>query len=74
LAPSFLWFAPIQGIERKKDLAGSAPTGSFVPAEAIGRVVGQIGEAQKATREVRGTIDGEIDNFRPGIRQSFSSI
>jgi len=42
-----LWFAAIQGIERKKNLAGSAPTGSFVPAEAIERVVGQIGEAQK---------------------------
>jgi hypothetical protein len=50
-ACSFLWFAAIQGIERKQDLAGLAPKGCLIAAQAIEREVGQIGQTQKATRE-----------------------
>ena len=46
LSRPFLWFAAIQGIEREQDLAGLAPQGCFVSAEAIEREVGQIGETQ----------------------------
>jgi hypothetical protein len=41
----------IQDIKSKKDLAGLAPKGRFISTEAVKRVVGQIGETQKATRE-----------------------
>jgi hypothetical protein len=34
-APSILWFAAIQGVQCKRDLAGLAPEGCFIPAEAI---------------------------------------
>jgi hypothetical protein len=37
---SFLWFASIQGIEGKQDLADLAPKGCFIAAEAIEREVG----------------------------------
>ena len=43
-APSVLWFAAIQGIKRNQDLADLAPKGCFISAEAVERVVGQIGE------------------------------
>ena len=42
-APSFLWFAAIQGIERIEDLVSLAPKGCFIAAEAIKR------KAQKST-------------------------
>ena len=63
-APSFLWFAAIQGIERKQDLADLAPKGCFISAEAVEREVGQIGKTQKATRELSGRIDGYRDSAR----------
>jgi hypothetical protein len=44
MAPSILWFAAIQDIKSKKDLSGLAPKGCFISAEAVERVVGQIGE------------------------------
>ena len=53
-APSFVWFAAIQSIERKQDLARLAPKGCFISAKAIEREVRQIGETQKATRELSG--------------------
>ena len=65
-APSVLWFAAIQGIKRKQDLAVLAPKGCFISAEAVERVVGQIGETQKATRELSGGIGGKFDRFRRG--------
>jgi hypothetical protein len=40
LAPSFLRLAPIQGIKCKQDLAGLAPKGCFVSAEAVECTVG----------------------------------
>jgi hypothetical protein len=39
-APSIVVFAPIQGVQCKQDLAGLAPKGCFIPAEAIECVVG----------------------------------
>ena len=57
MAPSIPWFAAIQDIKSKKDLAGLAAEGCFISAEAVERVVGQIGETQKATREL-GSGDG----------------
>src|SRR5208282_1060438 len=51
---SLLWFATIQRIESKQDLACLAPKGSFISAEAVEREVRQIGETQKATRELSG--------------------
>ena len=73
-ALSILWFAAIQGIKRKQDLAGLAPKGCFIPAEAIECVVGQIGETQKATRELSGRINCRSDSFRHGAGHDFCSI
>jgi hypothetical protein len=61
-APSILWFATIQCIEGKQDLADLAPKDCFIPAEPVEDEAGQIGEAQKATCEV----GGRIDRFRLG--------
>ena len=47
-APSFLWFAAVQGIESKQDLTNLAPKRCFVAAEAIECKVGQIGKTQKS--------------------------
>jgi hypothetical protein len=66
-APSFLWFATIQRIESKQDLAGLAPKDCFVPAKPIERVAGQIGQTQEATCEVGGGLNG----FRPRVGASF---
>jgi hypothetical protein len=67
--PSILRFAPIQCVEGKQDLADLAPKDCFIPAEPVECKVGQIGEAQKATREVGGRIDrfwaGAGHGFRP---------
>ena len=72
-APSFLWFAAIQGIESKQDLAGLAPKDCFIPAEAVERVAGQIGETQKATCEVGGGIRlGPAARFRSFARRGCS--
>ena len=60
-APSVLWFATIQCIESKQDLAGLAPKGCFVSAEAIEREVGQIGETERAVHEIGVRIDGRQD-------------
>ena len=68
-APSILRLATIQCVEGKQDLADLAPKDGFIPAEPVEREVGQIGEAQKATREVGGGIDG----FRPGTGHGFRS-
>jgi len=62
-APSVLWFAAIQGIKRKQDLAHLAPKSLFILAEAVERVVRQAGETQKATHELSGR-DGGFDRFR----------
>jgi len=40
---SFLWFATMQGIKRKQDLAGLAPKDCFIPAKPVERVAWQIG-------------------------------
>jgi hypothetical protein len=45
-ACSFLWFAAIQGIERKQDLTGLTPKGCLIAAQAIQREVGQVGNAK----------------------------
>jgi hypothetical protein len=66
-----LWFAAIQGIKRKQDLADLAPKDCFISAEAVERVVGQIGETQKATRELSGGIGGKFDRFRRGASERF---
>jgi hypothetical protein len=69
-ASSILGFATIQGIEGKQDLADLAPKDGLIPAEPVEREVGQIGEAQKATREV----GGGIDRLRAGAGQSLRSL
>ncbi len=56
-ASSILWFATIQCIESKQDLAGLAPKDCFIPAKPVERVTGQIGQTQKATCEVGGGIN-----------------
>jgi hypothetical protein len=43
VASSFLWFAAIQGIEGKQDLANLTPKGCFIAAEAVEGEVGEIG-------------------------------
>jgi hypothetical protein len=49
-----------------------APKGCFIAAEAIERVVGQIGETQKATRELSGRMDGGSTDF--DIEQGTASV
>jgi len=71
---SVLWFAAIQCIESKQDLPSLAPEGNFVSAEAVERIVGQIGETQKTTREISGKIGGGIDGFRAGAGQGFRTV
>ena len=61
-APAILRFSTIQGVEGKQDLADLAPKDGLIPAEPVEREVGQIGEPQKATREVGSGING----LRPG--------
>ena len=60
-ARSLMWHAAIQGIKRKQDLADLAPKHRFIPAEAVERVVGQIGEAQKAMRKLGGPKTGQSE-------------
>jgi hypothetical protein len=64
-APSLLWFATIQCIESEQDPAGLAPQSCFISAEAVECEVGQIGETQKATREVSVGFNGRFD--RPWV-------
>jgi hypothetical protein len=66
-APSISRLAAIQGVEGKQDLADLAPKDGFIPAEPVERQVGQIGEAQKAAREV----SGGVDRFRAGAGHGF---
>ena len=60
---SFLWFAAIQGIKRKQDLTGLAPKGCLIAAQAIECKVGQIGQPQKATGELNGSIERRPDRI-----------
>ena len=60
MAPSLLWFATIQCIESKQDLARLAPKDGFIAAEPVERVAGQIGQTQTATCEV-----DCVNGFRP---------
>jgi plasmid maintenance system killer protein len=53
-APSILWFATIQGIESKQDLAGLAPKDCFIPAKPVERVTGQIGQTQIRLEKMKG--------------------
>src|SRR5437762_1138310 len=69
-----LWFTAIQGVERKQGLAGLAPKGRFIAAEAVEREVGQIGKAQKATGELKGRIDNSCDMIRFGPRHAFFCV
>ncbi len=73
-APPLLWFATIQRVEGKQDLADLTPKNGFVAAEPIQSEVGQISETQKATREVGGGIDGFRLGARHGIRSSGNSV
>ena len=41
-APSIRWFAAIQGIKRKQDLAALAPKGCFISAEAVEHITASI--------------------------------
>ena len=51
-ARSLLWFAAIQRIERIEGLAGLAPKGCFIAAEAVEDIIGQIAEPQETTCEL----------------------
>ena len=73
-AASFLWLTAIQGIERKQDTADLAPKTCFISAEAVEREAGQIGETQKATREVSARTDGMINRFLPRAGHSFGGV
>ena len=50
-----------------------APDGCFISAEAVERVVGQIGQTQKATGEVSVGIDGRFGRFRTRAGRGFCS-
>jgi hypothetical protein len=49
---SFLRLSAIQNFKSEEDLTGLAPERGLIPTEAIEREVGQIGQTQKATREL----------------------
>src|SRR5262249_10101598 len=70
-ALSLLWFAAIQRIERKQDLASLAPKRCFITAQAIEREVGQISETQKAPCELDSPIDSGSDRIRLGGLHGF---
>ena len=72
--PSVLWFAAIQGIEGKQDPAGLAPKGCFISAKPVERVVGQIGQTQKATCELGGGINGFRSRAAPGVRSVCDAV
>jgi hypothetical protein len=59
-----LWFAAIQGIERKQDLGNLTPKGCFIATEAIEGEVREIGKTQEATRELSVGIDSRADGLR----------
>ena len=52
VATSVLRSSSAQCIERKNDLASLTPKDGFVSAKPVERIAWQIGETQKATREV----------------------
>ena len=54
MAPSIPWFAATQNIKCEQNLTGLAPKGCFLSAEAVESAVRQIGETQKAARELNG--------------------
>jgi hypothetical protein len=56
MAPSIPWFAATQDIKCERNLTGLAPKGCFISAEAVESAVRQLGETQKATRELNGGI------------------
>jgi hypothetical protein len=68
-APSFLWFAAIQGVECKERLDHLAPQGCFIAAETIEREIGQISQTQKAARNVDGWITPRGDRSSIGARR-----
>ena len=47
VAPSFLWFAAVQGIEGEERLADLAPEGCFIAAEAVERAMGRLARRKK---------------------------
>jgi hypothetical protein len=51
-ASSIAWFAPAQDVKCEQNLTDLAPKGCFISAKAVESTVGQIGETQKATREL----------------------
>ena len=55
-------------------MPGLASQGCFISAEAVERVAGQIGETQKATREVSGGFDGKFPRFRTRVGYRSSSV
>jgi len=65
-ACSFLWFAAIQSIKRKQDLAALAPKDCLIAAQPIEGKVGQIGQTQKARGELNGRINGRSDRISLG--------
>ncbi len=73
-ARSLLRFAVIQSIEGKQELTDLAPQRCFITAEAVEHEVRQVGETQKATREVDGRINGRFDEFRPGAGYRFCCV
>src|SRR6476660_4334293 len=54
MAPSIPWFAATQDIKCEQNLTGLVPKGCFISAEAVESSVRQIGETQKAARELNG--------------------
>jgi hypothetical protein len=56
-------------VYRAQKASGLAPKSYFISAEPVERVVGQIGQTQKATREVGGRVNGRPNRFQPGRGQ-----
>ena len=74
VAPSFLWFAAVQGVEGKQDLASLAPKDCLIAAEALEREVGQIGKTQKATRDLNGRMDSRSEKIWLEARGGFCCV
>jgi hypothetical protein len=74
MAPSIPWFAVTQDIKCEQNLTGLAPKGCFISAEAVESAVRQIGETQKAARELNGGIGAGFVGSADGVRYIFSFV
>jgi hypothetical protein len=69
-----MWLTAIQIAERKQNLPGLTPKGSFIATEAVEGIIRQIAEPQETTRElsIRSNLLGLKPVLKPGSSRSCS--